>query len=61
MGVPIQVREAVFNSYDPKRLETLPLLFQTGYLTIREIIKNEDYSLAYLLEPPNKEVREAFI
>jgi hypothetical protein len=58
---PVQVREAVFSSYDPERLETLPLLFQTGYLTIKEIKRNDDYSLIYRLEPPNREVREAFI
>jgi DNA-binding Lrp family transcriptional regulator len=58
---PVQAKEAIFSSYDPERLESVPLLFQTGYLTIREITKGEDYSLVYRLEPPNREVREAFI
>jgi hypothetical protein len=58
---PVQVREAVFSSYDPKRLEMLPLLFQTGYLTIKKIARDDDYSLIYRLEPLNREVREAFI
>ena len=58
---PVQAKEAIFSSYDPERLETVPLLFQTGYLTIREIAKGEDYSMVYQLEPPNREVREAFI
>jgi hypothetical protein len=57
---PVQAREAVFSSYDPKRLETVPLLFQTGYLTIKEITR-DDYSRIYHLEPPNDEVRNAFI
>ena len=58
---PIQVREVVFNSYDPERLETIPLLFQTGYLTIREITIDDTNKMIYRLEPPNEEVREAFI
>ncbi|MDR1593063.1 MAG: ATP-binding protein, partial [Prevotellaceae bacterium] len=58
---PVQAREAVFSSYDPARLATLPLLFQTGYLTITKITRDDDHSLTYTFEPPNYEVREAFI
>jgi hypothetical protein len=58
---PVQASEAVFSSYDPERLETIPLLFQTGYLTIKEITREFDYSRIYFLEPPNSEVRNAFI
>jgi hypothetical protein len=58
---PIQASEAVFSSYDPNRLETLPLLFQTGYLTITKIIRDDNRRLIYTFEPPNDEVREAFI
>jgi hypothetical protein len=58
---PVQASEAVFSSYNPERLETIPLLFQTGYLTIKEIITEEDDRLTYRLEPPNREVRNAFI
>jgi hypothetical protein len=51
----------VFSSCDPEHLDTIPLLFQTGYLTIKEITKDESYKLIYRLEPPNSEVRDAFI
>jgi hypothetical protein len=57
---PIRTREYVFSSYDPTRLETLPLLFQSGYLTIKEITIEDDDSMTYRLEPPNNEVRNAF-
>ncbi|MDR0713374.1 MAG: ATP-binding protein [Bacteroidales bacterium] len=57
---PVLTREAVFSSYDPERLETVPLLFQTGYLTIKEITWDDDNSRIYRLEPPNAEVRRAF-
>jgi hypothetical protein len=58
---PVRTSEAVFSSYDPERLETLPLLFQTGYLTVKKITTEEDDSRIYRLEPPNHEVRNAFI
>jgi hypothetical protein len=57
---PIYTHEAVFSSYDPERLETIPLLFQTGYLTIRGITREDDNTRIYRLEPPNNEVRRAF-
>ncbi|MDR1594428.1 MAG: ATP-binding protein, partial [Prevotellaceae bacterium] len=58
---PIQASEAVFSSYDPNNLETLPLLFQTGYLTVKEITIDDNHKLIYTFGPPNDEVREAFI
>jgi hypothetical protein len=58
---PVQAKESIFSSYDPERLETLPLLFQTGYLTIREITRDDNNKMIYRIEPPNDEVREAFI
>jgi hypothetical protein len=57
---PIFTQDSVFSSYDPMRLETIPLLFQTGYLTIKEI-KTKRNEQIYRLEPPNLEVRKAFI
>ncbi|MDR1491670.1 MAG: ATP-binding protein, partial [Planctomycetaceae bacterium] len=57
---PIQTTRSVLSGYDPKRLETIPLLFQTGYLTIKAI-RWEDNRPTYQLEPPNLEVRDAFI
>jgi hypothetical protein len=57
---PIQAEEMIFGSYDPERLETVPLLFQTGYLTVKRITVN-NYQPTYTLEAPNMEVRNAFI
>lgn len=51
----------VFESYDIDNLETTSLMFQTGYLTIKErrIVKKTE--MEYTLSYPNKEVRESFI
>jgi hypothetical protein len=49
-----------FDSYDIEDMEIIPLLFQTGYLTIKEIIikkEKKKYRLGY----PNKEVRDSFM
>jgi hypothetical protein len=56
---PVQAQESVFSSYDPEQLETIPLLFQTGYLTIKGTTVN-DNRLIYTLAAPNMEVRNAF-
>jgi hypothetical protein len=56
----IEVGESTFDGYDPLRLDEISLLFQTGYLTIKEI----DFSSErpqYYLGIPNEEVREAFL
>jgi Holliday junction resolvase-like predicted endonuclease len=57
---PVYASDADFSGYDPERLETIPLLFQTGYLTIKAITW-EDNRSTYQLEPPNLEVKEAFV
>ncbi len=50
----IQSGMTAFSTYDIEHLEELPLLFQTGYLTIKAMDEERDlYTLAY----PNKEVR----
>lgn len=49
-----------FDSYSIDRLEVIPLLFQTGYLTIKEVYLKDDkrkYRLAY----PNIEVRDSLL
>lgn len=54
----------VFESYDIENLETISLLFQTGYLTIksRRMVKAVDGDeMEYILSYPNKEVRDSFI
>jgi hypothetical protein len=56
----VEVDEAVFESYDLDNLEIISMLFQTGYLTIKESqligIKSK-FTLSY----PNEEVRESFL
>jgi hypothetical protein len=57
---PVIVGPSAFNSYDPNELEDIPLLFQTGYLTIKdEEMSNGDP--LYTLEVPNLEVRESLM
>jgi Holliday junction resolvase-like predicted endonuclease len=59
---PVRTQRSVFSSYDPERLEMIPLLFQTGYLTIKAIKRKRKHEKQiYRLEPPNFEVRNAFI
>ncbi|GHS85903.1 ATPase AAA [Bacteroidia bacterium] len=49
-----------FNSFNPQEISEIPLLFQTGYLTIK---KKEIVNLRprYTLEMPNLEVRESLL
>ncbi|MCL4202403.1 MAG: AAA family ATPase [Pirellulaceae bacterium] len=51
--------ELAFSAYEIDRISALPLLFQTGYLTIRDVIPTSRQPL-YRLDYPNMEVREAF-
>ena len=53
------VSELAFASYEIDKLETLPLLFQTGYLTIKNAIRDEGDTF-YHLDFPNREVEAAF-
>lgn len=52
------VREFAFATYDIKRLAIIPLLFQTGYLTIKDYEKETQF---YTLSYPNYEVKHAFL
>ena len=55
----LEMSEWALDSFDIKRMEIVPLLFQTGYLTVKEIkVKQGRYF--YQLEMPNMEVKEAF-
>ena len=47
-----------FSTFDIEDLEVLPLLFQTGYLTIKKYDSKQDY---YTLGYPNREVSNSFI
>lgn len=46
--------------FDIERIEVVPLLFQTGYLTIKEIAAENDSEMLRL-DYPNKEVRDSFM
>ncbi len=55
----ITADETLLDSADPNELNVYSLLFQTGYLTIKEShlsLQGEEYRLGY----PNREVTEAF-
>jgi len=54
----IKVREISFSTYDIKSLAITPLLYQTGYLTIKAYEpKRQRYTLSY----PNREVEASFL
>ncbi len=55
-----EVDESIFESYDIENLEIISMLFQTGYLTIKEI-KLVGLKSQYILSYPNEEVRESFL
>ena len=55
----LQVRELAFSTYEIENLSIIPLLFQTGYLTIKSTWvgpTGQAYDLGY----PNYEVEQAF-
>ena len=54
----LQVDELGFSAYEVERLAPEPLLFQTGYITIRDY--DPDTGL-YTLDYPNREVQNAFL
>lgn len=52
------VRELAFSTYEVENLSIIPLLFQTGYLTIKDYDPQRQlYTLSY----PNREVEDAFL
>lgn len=53
----VEVGEESFESYEIESLETLALLFQTGYLTI----KSRDEFGLFTLDYPNKEVKDSML
>jgi hypothetical protein len=50
-----------FNSFDYSNLNTQLLLFQTGYITIKQVHRDEEGDLIYTLGVPNEEVRQSMI
>ncbi len=57
---PIVAGQNAFNSYDPDALGDIPLLFQTGYLTIKSQ-RRVGVEPEYTLEVPNLEVKESLM
>ncbi len=54
----MKVKSNVFSSYEIEFLDVFALLYQTGYLTIKDYdVDTEEYTLSY----PNLEVKEAFL
>ena len=51
------VGQSAFSSYDIHQLEVVPLLIQTGYLTVKHIRKKP--LILYTLDYPNKEVKDS--
>ena len=54
----LELDELAFSSYEVEDLEVEPLLFQTGYLTIRDY---DPDTMLYTLGYPNFEVKNAFL
>lgn len=54
----LQVEESSFSTYEIENLEPIPLLFQTGYLTVKAY---DPKTRIYTLNYPNYEVEDAFL
>jgi hypothetical protein len=52
---PFETSPKIFDSFDPARMENIPLLFQTGYLTVKSV-RPTDEEPKYTLGIPNWEV-----
>jgi hypothetical protein len=57
----ITVPSEVFESYDPDNIGELPLLFQTGYLTVKKEERDRNMLTQYTLDFPNYEVKSSFL
>jgi len=55
----LRISELALDSFDLRRMEAESLLFQSGYLTVKETLQGTGAPV-YLMDMPNYEVREAF-
>ncbi|MDR0733517.1 MAG: ATP-binding protein [Dysgonamonadaceae bacterium] len=55
------VDASVFDSFDPESIAAEPLLFQTGYLTVKRKELVDEGRPQYTLALPNREVRESLL
>ena len=53
----LRVGEELLNSFNIENIKIETLLFQAGYLTIKEMIEKRRGGFEYTLKVPNKEVR----
>ncbi|MDQ7009586.1 MAG: ATP-binding protein [Candidatus Gracilibacteria bacterium] len=53
----LEIGEELLSSFDIENIKLEVLLFQTGYLTIKEQFINEEEDIIYKLKLPNKEVK----
>jgi Holliday junction resolvase-like predicted endonuclease len=59
---PVLMKQAEYNSFDYRTLDTKQLFFQSGYLTIKKAEKDEfGKELVYTLGVPNEEVRQSLM
>jgi hypothetical protein len=59
---PALMKQAEYNSFDYRTLDTKQLFFQSGYLTIKKAIKGTfNKELVYTLGVPNEEVRQSLM
>jgi len=57
----VEVDYSIFETYDIENLGIISVLFQTGYLTIKEVQPVDIVQSKYVLAYPNLEVRESFL
>jgi hypothetical protein len=57
---PVKTGSGAFDSYDPINISEIPLLFQTGYLTVKQKVSSLS-APQYTLGMPNEEVRKSFL
>ena len=55
-----KAREDQFKNYDPDSKNMLPVVYQSGYLTIKDFEEDEEERL-FTLDFPNREVEEGFL
>jgi hypothetical protein len=54
----VEIGATALDSYDIQKLDLIPLMFQTGYLTIKFYNEIDDL---YVLNYPNKEVKKSYL
>ncbi|MDR2042633.1 MAG: ATP-binding protein [Tannerella sp.] len=57
----VTVDDSVFQGYEPSNIGEIPVLFQTGYLTIKAMHLDDEGEPSYTLDIPNMEITRAFM